>query len=848
MYQTEINKKTSVMLLMIVLLIGATGSSAVVANNGLSVKTEAEIPGFTPSSMNSRHRRALRREATRRERRAIRRTGPRSMLRRWMSMPSSMREGLVAAHRRQAIIKQAAFLILGLLATALLGPLASAPFVLGAVSEDTGWWTFPKRLQPGMKKVNPQSSREFLRLGPVHSLTGDPLQNSLDARDDKTKPVVFEVGIFDGDYSIPKEDAIRFFGPELERHLKSGMVDGDEISVTERIATFDEDMTYVTLEDFNTVGLLGRVDQFDIPNQSMTTEQKDELNANRCLWYFRSQNATTADQDRRGSWGEGKFTLEAASRLGAQISWSVRKAATTTKQILMGQTTLLWHSLRKQGIEVDPATGLKITEGIDKFGKVHYDDYAPFGMFSTTSPGEKEGMDYAPLPLNDDENPTQLEAFAEMFRMRRKDQNGLSILIPHPHEEILDQDALARSFIARWLLTIHRGDLVVNIRHNGELIHSISRETVRDLVGDMNWNIEPKKVGSRSEINPAYRTEEQWNALLDLLDWAEKPDSEHCFDCSETGAYGMPTWVNPFSNYEDEEQADLRAKFESGEKLRITARPWIHPKGESPVLGRLDITMMKAESNLHTQIFARDGMTIPFVSGSENGVIAVVHCPLVGDEKNLHALLRHAEGPAHLEWNTGAHRIVPSGNKWERGKSTVTYVNDSVKHLMGWMSKPAENVTHPLPLFTFTVPGPEDEVIVVGPDNTPEPGVGPTGPVIPPIPQPSSDFCRIPSSQKNGKVTIRKGSLDITGDIIEVNLAYDRHRGDPWKKHRLFDFDVGQITHITTGATFLSESSKPSTNKGHVMTFEITDADWKIVLSGFGSDRDIAVEATRAVV
>lgn len=841
-----IDKRTSAMMMMIMmmiaLLIGATGSSAEVAGNGFSEKTEAEVPHSTSPLMNSRQRRVNRRAAARRDRRVARWAKPRAMLRRWLSMPPGLRDDLVARHRRRLMAKQAVCLLAALLATAFLGPLASAAFVLGSVSGGDGKWTFAKRLQPGLKKVNPQSSREFLRLGHVHSITGDPPQNSLDARDDKTKPVVFEVGIFDGDHCIPRKDAERFFGPELLRHLNSGMVDGDEIAVTERITTFGEDMPYITLEDFNTVGLLGKADQFDIPNTKMSKKEQDELNANRCLWYFRSQNATTADQDRRGSWGEGKFTLEAASRLGAQISWSIRKATSDFKQVLMGQTTLLWHSVRKQGTEV--RGDLEIKGGVDKFGKVYYDDYAPFGMFSTTQPGEAEGMNYAPLPLNEAENAAEIEAFAEMFRMARKDQNGLSILIPHPHEELLDPDALARSFIARWLLALHAEQLVVNIRHNDVLVHTITRASIRDKVEELNWSAEHPSVGSRSEDNPAYRTEGQWITLLDLLDWAEEPDSDYCFECAKTGSYGKPTWVNPFSGHDDDEHSDIRSKFESGEPIRVTARPYVQAKGKDPEEGRLEITMMRDDSDLATQLFARDHMTIPFIDGSEKGVIAVVHC----DDKHLQRLLRHAEGPAHLEWSKGAHRIVPSGNKWKRGSSTVAFANDAVKQLMGWMSIPSENESHPFPLFNFTIPGPDDEVIVVGPDDTPGPGGGPSGPPIPPIITGSSDFCRIPSRGKNGKVAIRHNSTDITGDTIEVNLAYSRAKGNSWSKHTPFDFDVGDIAHDTSGATFLSESSIGKKGKGHVMTFEITAPDWKVNLSGFGSDRDIAVVATRVVV
>ena len=55
-----------------------------------------------------------------------------------------------------------------------------------------GKWTFGLSTQPGMKKANSQSALEFLRIGIIHALTGEPPQNSMDARDDKSEPVRIE--------------------------------------------------------------------------------------------------------------------------------------------------------------------------------------------------------------------------------------------------------------------------------------------------------------------------------------------------------------------------------------------------------------------------------------------------------------------------------------------------------------------------------------------------------------------------------------------------------------------------------------------------------------------------------
>ena len=56
-------------------------------------------------------------------------------------------------------------------------------------------WTFGKDIQPGLKKPNPQSGREFERLCNLHATAGDPIQNSIDAHDGGNQPVVVELGL-----------------------------------------------------------------------------------------------------------------------------------------------------------------------------------------------------------------------------------------------------------------------------------------------------------------------------------------------------------------------------------------------------------------------------------------------------------------------------------------------------------------------------------------------------------------------------------------------------------------------------------------------------------------------------
>lgn len=696
-------------------------------------------------------------------------------------------------------------------------------------------WTFRPIVQKGEKVHNPNNSREFEKIGHVNSIPGDPPANSMDAQADKSKPVVIEYGIWDGEHALPPEASFRYFGDELRAHIRNVR---DLPTKEERLSTFGKSMPYITLEDFNCVGLEGAIDMFNTPWEGISEKELKELNNNRFLWFNRAQNATSDDQDRRGSWGEGKFTLEWASKLQAQITWS-RRLTSEPKDVLMGQTTLRRHTI------TNPSKGYGETL---PDGKTDGQRFASYGFFSTTEyVNPKTGdHEYAPLPVTGEsqEGSDYIQEFRETFRLRRTDQPGTSVLIPHPRddagEDITNPDAIARATISRWLLTIHRGDMVFNIRMNGALVYEISKDTIRDLVKKLDWSAEPEKIGTAKGLNPCYRTTGQWQALLDLLDWNDSPVEEDIFVLDATMKGSKPSWQIPFhdSVNPEEEMEKLRDAFESGLPLKIVARPIVESKSKPPrySVGSFDILLVKNTEDSGTQLFAREAMTIPFMDSSVDGVTAIVHC----HQSVLLKLLRHAEGPAHLEWAPGAERVIPSGGFWNRGNSTIRYVNHSVKNIFSLLKpKPEEGKATAVPLFSINIhtvdPRSGDEA---------KPG-GVTTDDLEIDPPPKKDLCRIPSKGKEGAVRIvNTQDVDLAGDTLRVNLAYLTSRGNPFRKYRESDFAPDQLQLSTKGVEYISTQVKPTAADGLVYTFSVTSSKWSIEILGFDGIRDVYTHVT----
>jgi hypothetical protein len=423
--------------------------------------------------------------------------------------------------------------------------------------------------------------------------------------------------------------------------------------------------------------------------------------------------------------------------------------------------------------------------------------------------------------------------------MLRKDESGLSILIPYPHETLLDPSRLARAVIARWLFAIHTGELVVRIRHNGDVKHELSAVTLRAEISGLDWkSTERPVIGSKDEPNPSYRDAEQWLAALDLHDWAQSSPSEGHFTTKPTGGGVAPTWVNPLS---EDDMTALRERYNTGSNVMLTVRPKVTKAGENSAYGEFTIIMKKASGEMPTQFYAREGMIVPFMKHTD-GVLAIILC----DSTDLRHILRDSEGPAHLSWNPGAPRVKPQAYRWEHGYSTVKYVVNSLKELRALMKSSEPIESHPFKEFIIKIPAANTGGLVTVP---------PTGKTITTVPKPpppptstKTSIASVSSKGSQGKIRIRRRKVDgallpTSGKVIEVNLAYVNHRRNSWGSYSELDFTAADITATKTkGVQLISSVAKPTKSKGLVMTFAIDQDDWAIDLEGFGTSRDIAVD------
>ena len=166
----------------------------------------------------------------------------------------------------------------------------------------------------------------------------------------------------------------------------------------------NESCPYLVFEDFGTIGLTGNPEEHQVVDGVV----------NHFLNFFRAEGHSDKGEQDRGSWGIGKTVFPRASRISSYIGFTVR--SDDSKQLLLGRSILKYH--RNDGIS-----------------------YKSDGYFGVQRP------DNFMLPTDD---PATLAEFCNDFRIKRKAESGLSIVVPW--YEIIGDDGLTRDKVIEAIL------------------------------------------------------------------------------------------------------------------------------------------------------------------------------------------------------------------------------------------------------------------------------------------------------------------------------------------------------------------------------------------------------------
>lgn len=654
-------------------------------------------------------------------------------------------------------------------------------------------WRFA-RMSPSQVNQDPVQGEFFTAAADLPDrLVRETIQNSLDARrPGETVKVRFA---FSGtERALPVEKARQYL-IGLRSHIQAvadGPADSAEAAAM-RVALecLDRPMTYLTVGDSGTTGLLGEVDA------------NREREVGNDFWgFFRSVGISPKGEDSGGSWGLGKWVFPDASSINAYLGVTRRQGE--DRDLLMGMAMLKTHHL---------SDGKK---------------YPPYGYFADASDSDDD--EWLPLPVDSGGSPDGLvaQAIRDFSLDRRREGSGLSVVVPYPREAGEDDDdaaltpaTIARAVVIQYFLPIVRGDLEVEIVKPGERQREVNATTI---------------IGELRHIARPRREDNSLSALHDVIElarWAESLENDEHIEIPAPRSGDALDALD---------LSALRESYDSGRRLafRLTLDTRRRdPAATTPVNFRLYLERDDDLPKGH-DYFVRGHLRIPEMDfiGSYKARALV----LVDGESELGHMLRDAEGPAHATWDPRAQRLR---DRWIGGEARVRRVRRAaLQILQRLVERPEERQFDALAdLF------PSDLAAERGRARTQRAGTAEADQTTP-TPLLTTRSARAVLADIDGGFSFRAaaGAAGTVGSVWELRFAYDVVRGGKGRAFRQFEQGVKQKApdfSVRNGLTVEHDGCEYQIVSENALRVAVGSDNFRMTVTGF-DERDVLVEAVEA--
>jgi hypothetical protein len=605
------------------------------------------------------------------------------------------------------------------------------------------------------------------------------IQNALDERNRKEQNKTVRVRIFlsGNKYALRGEDYLPMI-ETLQPHLKS------QNSGLSSLPDFTSSMKYLVFEDFNTKGLEGNPEEFFV-------ETNNDKVPHNFYYFWRNVGRSGKTDDQLGRWGLGKTVFPASSDINTFWGLTVRK--NDQRKMLMGQSILRIHNLADE--------------------KWQECGYKPYGMY-----GNYNSQDFFADPIEDGE---EISRFETLFKLDRKQNSGLSLVIPFYSDEITI-DHLAYSVIEQYFYPILEGRLEVEIGEEDNTI-ILEKNSIQESIDRINF--EKLTQGGDKKI----KTRESLINLFDFAKWTFQLQDEDFFKLNELELNLKPRWNK--SLFADEEGLNLfRDKFERSERVAFKIPLKYYPVNGSPktcwynAFLEKDTTLTKPEN-----LFVRDGITISGISSLDKGLVRGV---VIIHDADLARMLGDSENPAHTEWQADSRNFK---GKYVDGKEALVFVKGTLKALFERLQRPIEGLQKDLLIDFFSIPIETSEEKkqkdlpdndVPGEDEVEEPEV--------PILNGKKRSVLVEKIHSGLKI-IKNPKAEEIPENLRLKLGYDVPRGNPIKSYQELDFDVSKTPIvIKSSGVYFTKKEK------NELEFDIEDkSHFEITLTGFDEKRDL---------
>lgn len=480
-------------------------------------------------------------------------------------------------------------------------------------------WNFIPTHKGGVQQSN--AADNFFRedsANMVENLVRENIQNALDAQSGK-RPVLVRFSLT----SLPK-DKVDFLKDLLATGKGSVLSHYRQACEESDIEPEDPDFktaTFLLIEDFNTDGLSGDI-----------TSSSPEKGGFATFWRNVGSTNKGKGGNRGGAFGIGKIVNPMASRLQTFFGLTIRNTSKTKDKqagpYLMGQTMLSLHT----------------------YAAIRYQAYALWGEL-------KRQIEH---PV---ESGTVMKEFIKATGITRKDEPGLSIVVPFPVSEFTSK-SLSNAAILHYFYPIIEGRLVVEITNGkGEA----------DRIDDS--NIEELAKGINQEISE----------LIAFTKKAQKASSKPC-DIKPTiykmGNYGDGLGAQKFDAAELKAQKD---RFLAGEIITVDVPIETQFKVDKKVSCSSVKLFLQKTDGKGMDYYIRQGISVYENSRFMPSTPCIAL--LLADDGEIAELLRKAEGPAHSTWMQNKCRAVKI---YVNAPEAIGYVKSLLSAMQGLLGSGIE--------------------------------------------------------------------------------------------------------------------------------------------------------------
>ena len=480
-------------------------------------------------------------------------------------------------------------------------------------------WNFIPTHKGGVQQSN--AADNFFRedsANMVENLVRENIQNALDAQSGK-RPVLVRFSLT----SLPK-DKVDYLKDLLATGKGSVLSHYRQACEESDIEPEDPDFktaTFLIIEDFNTDGLSGDI-----------TSSNPEKGGFATFWRNVGSTNKGKGGNRGGAFGIGKIVNPMASRLQTFFGLTIRNTSKTKDKVagpyLMGQIMLSLHT----------------------YAAVRYQAYALWGEV-------KRQIEH---PV---ESGSVMKDFIKATGITRKDEPGLSIVVPFPLSEFTPK-SLSNAAILHYFYPIIEGRLVIEIANGKGEPNTIDGSNIEELAKGINLEI---------------------SELIAFTKKAQKASAKLC-DIKPAiyrmGNYGDSLGAQKFDAAELKTQKD---RFLAGEMIAV----------DVPVETQFKIDKKVSCSSVKLFLQKTDGKGMDYyirqgISVYENSrFMPSTPCIalLLADEGEIAELLRKAEGPAHSTWMQRKCRAVKI---YEDAQDAIGYVKSLLSAMQGLLGSGIE--------------------------------------------------------------------------------------------------------------------------------------------------------------